>query len=139
MTSAFLINQMSSRVLRDKTSLSVNSHRDPYSLHPQVFECLCFVHNSRIVVKKLDRESIRVVFLGYSKKDTNTLILLMINGLFPEMLHLLNMCHFFLCASSQGKVVRSILRNKGLNFSTSFIVIAQIWKGRTTLLIKVRR
>lgn len=67
LTSVLFINRMPSRILQDRTLVSILSrHWDQYFLTPHIFHCLYFVHNYGLDVKKFDHKSIRVAFLGYS-------------------------------------------------------------------------
>lgn len=67
LTSAFLINHMPSWTLNSRTNISLLTwNKEPYSLLPRVFGCLCLVHNYGVDVRKLDPRSIKAIFLGYS-------------------------------------------------------------------------
>ncbi|XP_031488211.1 uncharacterized protein LOC116256125 [Nymphaea colorata] len=58
---------MPSRVLNWQTPHSMlPKSREPLSLPPRVFGCVCFIHNHSSNIKKLDPRSVKGIFLGYS-------------------------------------------------------------------------
>jgi len=68
LTTAYLINRMTSRVLDFKTPLEVLSPLFSTSkgLSLKVFGCVCFVHIHGPARGKLDLRALKCVFVGYS-------------------------------------------------------------------------
>ncbi|XP_077233900.1 uncharacterized protein LOC143876132 isoform X1 [Tasmannia lanceolata] len=64
----FLANRLPSSVLDGSSPYSIlHPTSDPFPLTPQVFSCVCFVHNLSPGLDKLDPWAERRVFLGYSR------------------------------------------------------------------------
>jgi hypothetical protein len=66
MTTAYLINRMSSRILRMKIPYEILLGSNMFVVPPRVFECICFVRVHRPMVGKLDPQVIKSIFVGYS-------------------------------------------------------------------------
>src|SRR3954467_5093780 len=66
MTAAYLINRMPSKVLGMRTPCEILLGANKFTVPPKVFGCTCFVRDYRPSVGKLDPESIRCIFVGYS-------------------------------------------------------------------------
>jgi hypothetical protein len=65
-TATYLINRMPLCSLEYKTPLECLTGSNPYIVPPKVFGCICFVHDYRNSVGKLDPRAVRCVFVGYS-------------------------------------------------------------------------
>lgn len=66
----FFINHMPSFVLQDMVTFScLYLHKKKISLTPQVFGCICFMHNLSPWLDKLAPCAIKCVFDGYSHKQ----------------------------------------------------------------------
>ena len=65
-TTAYLINHMPSRILNFKTPIECLSGSNPFIVTPKVFGCVCFVHDYRNSVGKLDPHAVCCIFVGYS-------------------------------------------------------------------------
>ena len=57
---------MPSRVLNYKTPTECLSGTNLFTVPPKVFGCVCFVHDYRNSVGKLDPRAVRCIFVGYS-------------------------------------------------------------------------
>lgn len=67
LTATYLINHVPSRILGGKSPVSVLQPEKPlFSIPPKVFGCVCFVQNRSPSQTKLDNNSIRCAFVGYS-------------------------------------------------------------------------
>jgi transposase InsO family protein len=65
-TATYLINRMPLRVLDFKTPAECLLKTNDFLVPPKVFGCVCFVHDYRNSVGKLDPRAIKCVFMGYS-------------------------------------------------------------------------
>lgn len=65
-TAAYLINRMPLRGLDYKTPAEYLLKTNDFVVSPKVFGCVCFVHDYRNSVGKLDPRAIKCVFVGYS-------------------------------------------------------------------------
>jgi len=65
-TATYLINRMPLRVLDYKTPAECLLKSNVFVVSPKVFGCVCFVHDYRNSVGKLDPRAIKCVFMGYS-------------------------------------------------------------------------
>ena len=67
-TTCFLINRMSFFVLNWVTLFqTIFPHKSLFPIESRVFRCTCFVWDVRPHVSKLDRKSLKCIFLGYSR------------------------------------------------------------------------
>ncbi|XP_010473967.1 PREDICTED: uncharacterized protein LOC104753406 [Camelina sativa] len=66
MTTCYLINQISTKVLGDVSPFEVLNTVKPPIDHLKVFGCVCFVFIPRELRNKLDAKSTKCMFLGYS-------------------------------------------------------------------------
>ena len=67
-TACFLINRMPSSVLNWDTPYHVLFPNQPlFPIEPRIFDYTCFVRNVRPHVSKLDRKSLKCIFLGHSR------------------------------------------------------------------------
>jgi hypothetical protein len=62
----YLINRMSLRVLDNKSPAELLLKSNDFVVPPKVFGCVCFVHDYRNNVGKLDPRAVKCVFVGYS-------------------------------------------------------------------------
>jgi transposase InsO family protein len=69
-TATYLINRMPLRIIGYKTPAECLFKSNEFIVPPKVFGCVCFVHDYRNSVGKLDPRAIKCVFVGYppSKK-----------------------------------------------------------------------
>ena len=76
-TATYLINRMPLRVLAHKTPVECLLNSNEFVVPPKVFGCVCFVHDYRNSVGKLDPRALKCVFIGYSptKRDTDVGVL----------------------------------------------------------------
>jgi transposase InsO family protein len=65
-TATYLINRMPLRVLHHKTPAESLLKSNDFVVSPKVFGCVCFVHDYRNSVGKLDPRAVKCVFVGYS-------------------------------------------------------------------------
>lgn len=65
-TATYLINRMPLRVLNYKTPAQCLLKSNDFVVPSKVFGCVCFVHDYRNSVGKLDPRAIKCVFMGYS-------------------------------------------------------------------------
>jgi IS30 family transposase len=65
MTVTYLINRMSSRILRMKTPCEILLGSNNFVVPPRVFGCTCFVRDHRTTVGKLDTRAVKCIFVGY--------------------------------------------------------------------------
>jgi hypothetical protein len=65
-TATYLINRLSSVILKNKNPMEIICQNKPNTNHLRIFRCVCFVYQNR--KDKLDYTSIKVIFLGYSSK-----------------------------------------------------------------------
>ena len=65
-TATYLINRMPLRVLDNKSSAELLLNSNDFIVAPKVFGCVCFVHDYRNDVRKLDPRAVKCVFVGYS-------------------------------------------------------------------------
>ena len=65
-TAAYLINQMPLRVLDNKSHAELLLNSNEFVVSPKVFGCVCFVHDYRNDIRKLDPRVVKCVFVGYS-------------------------------------------------------------------------
>ena len=64
----FFINRMPSTVLNWVTPFQIFfPHKSLFPIEPQVFGCTCFVRDVHSHVSKLDPQSLKCIFLGYSR------------------------------------------------------------------------
>jgi hypothetical protein len=66
MAAAYLINRMPSRVLGMRSPVELLLGQREFKVPPRVFSCVCFVHDHRPLVGKLDPQAIKSVFVGYA-------------------------------------------------------------------------
>jgi hypothetical protein len=66
MTTAYLINCMPSRVLGMRSSAELLLEQREFKVPPRVFGCVCFVHDHRPSVGKLDPQAVECVLVGYA-------------------------------------------------------------------------
>jgi hypothetical protein len=66
MTAAYLINRMPSRVLGMRSPAELLWEQREFKVPPRVFGCVCFVHDHRPSVGKLDPQAVKCVFVGYA-------------------------------------------------------------------------
>lgn len=91
LTIAYLINRMSSKVLRNQSSIIVLSEfyhnlYMSYKLPPKVFGCIVFVNIYSHRRDKLDPRALKCVFVGYSNTKMgyiNVIILPLGNSICP--------------------------------------------------------
>jgi hypothetical protein len=62
----YLINRLSSVVLKNKSPMEIICQNKPNINHLRVFGCVCFVHQNKR--DRLDYTSIKAIFLSYSSK-----------------------------------------------------------------------
>ena len=65
-TATYLINRMPLRVLGYRTPAECLLGSNDFVVPPKVFGCVCFVHDYRNSVGKLDPRALKCVFMGYS-------------------------------------------------------------------------
>jgi len=65
-TAAYLINRMPLRVLDNKSPTELLLNSNEFVVSPKVFGCVCFVHDYRNDIRKLDPRAVKCVFVGYS-------------------------------------------------------------------------
>jgi hypothetical protein len=65
-TATYSINRMPLRVLSHKTPAECLIYSNEFVVPPKVFGCVCFVHDYRNSVRKLDPQALKCVFMGYS-------------------------------------------------------------------------
>ena len=65
-TATYLINRMPLRVLGHRTPSECLLGNNDFVVPPKVFGCVCFVHDYRNSVGKLDPRAVKCVFTGYS-------------------------------------------------------------------------
>jgi hypothetical protein len=65
-TATYLINRMPLRILSYKTPAECLLTSNDFIVPPKVFGCVCFVHDYRNYVGKLDPRALKCVFVGYS-------------------------------------------------------------------------
>jgi hypothetical protein len=65
-TVTYLINRMPLRILDNKSPAKLLLNSDGFVVSPKVFGCVCFVHDYRNNVGKLDPRAVKCVFVGYS-------------------------------------------------------------------------
>jgi len=65
-TAAYLINRMPLRVLDNKSPTKLLLNSNEFVVSPKVFGCVCFVHDYRNDIRKLDPHAVKCVFVGYS-------------------------------------------------------------------------
>ena len=65
-TATYLINRMPLRVLGYKTPAECLLNSNEFVVPPKVFGSVCFVHDYRNSVGKLDPRALKCVFMGYS-------------------------------------------------------------------------
>jgi len=65
-TATYLINRMPLRVLEHKPPAELLLNSNDFGVSPKVFGCVCFVHDYRSDVRKLDPHAVKCVFVGYS-------------------------------------------------------------------------
>ncbi|WVZ80038.1 hypothetical protein U9M48_027553 [Paspalum notatum var. saurae] len=65
-TATYLINRMNLRVLDNKSPAELLLKSNEFVLSPKVFGCVCFVHDYKNNVGKLDAHAVKCVFVGYS-------------------------------------------------------------------------
>lgn len=68
-TATYLINRMPLRVLGHKTPAECLLKSNDFVVSPKVFGCVCFVHDYRNSVGKLDPRAVKCVFVGYSSSQ----------------------------------------------------------------------
>jgi hypothetical protein len=66
MISVYLINRSPSRVLGMRSPAELLLGQREFKIPPRVFGCVCFVHDHRPLVGKLDPHTIKCVFVGYA-------------------------------------------------------------------------
>ena len=67
-TAYFLINRMPSSILNWVTPFqTLFPHKSLFPIKPRVFGCTCFVQDVHSHVSKLDPNSLKRIFLGYSR------------------------------------------------------------------------
>jgi hypothetical protein len=66
MTVAYLINRMPPRVLGMRSPAELLLKQREFKVPPRVFGCVCFVHDHRPSVGKLDPQAVKCVFVGYA-------------------------------------------------------------------------
>ena len=64
-TATYLINRMPLRVLDNKSPAELLLKTNDFVVSSKVFGCVCFVHDYRSNVGKLDPHAIKCVFVGY--------------------------------------------------------------------------
>jgi transposase InsO family protein len=68
LTASYLLNRMSSRILKSKSPFEMFfPGKNPFSVPPRVFGCVSFVHNHSPNRDKLDPRAHKCIFLGYSR------------------------------------------------------------------------
>jgi len=65
-TAAYLINRMPLRVLDNKSLAELLLNSNEFVVSSKVFGCVCFVHDYRNDIRKLDPRAVKCVFVGYS-------------------------------------------------------------------------
>ena len=65
-TAAYLINRMPLRVLDNKSPAELLLNSNEFVVSLKVFGCVCFVHDYRNDIRKLDPRVVKCVFVGYS-------------------------------------------------------------------------
>ena len=65
-TATYLINRMPPRVLDNKSLAELLLNSNEFVVSPKVFGCVCFVHDYRNDIRKLDPRAVKCVFVGYS-------------------------------------------------------------------------
>ncbi|WVZ69158.1 hypothetical protein U9M48_017993 [Paspalum notatum var. saurae] len=68
-TATYLINRMPLRTLGFKTPAECLLNSNDFVVPPKVFGCVCFVHDYRNSVGKLDPHAVKCVFMGYSSSQ----------------------------------------------------------------------
>ena len=63
-TATYLINRMALRVLDNKSPAELLLNSNDFIVAPKVFGCVCFVHDYRNDVRKLDPRAVKCVFVG---------------------------------------------------------------------------
>ncbi|KAJ9673153.1 hypothetical protein PVL29_026432 [Vitis rotundifolia] len=67
-TACFLINRMPTIVLKGDIPYKViHPQKSLFPIEPRIFECTCYVRDTRPSVTKLDPKALKCVFLGYSR------------------------------------------------------------------------
>jgi len=65
-TATYLINRMPLRVLDNKSPAELLLNSNEFVVSPKVFGCVCFVHDYRNDIRKLDPRAVKCVFVDYS-------------------------------------------------------------------------
>jgi hypothetical protein len=65
-TATYLINRMPLRTLGYNTPAECLLNSNEFIVPPKVFGCVCFVHDYRNSIRKLDPRALKCVFMGYS-------------------------------------------------------------------------
>jgi hypothetical protein len=65
-TATYLINRMPLRTLGYKTPAECLLNSNEFVVPPKIFGCVCFVHDYRNSIGKLDPRALKCVFMGYS-------------------------------------------------------------------------
>jgi hypothetical protein len=78
MTTTYLINRMSSRILRMKTPCEILLGSNIFVVPPRVFGCTCFVRDHRTTVGKLNTRAVKCIFVGYSLHQKFRYLMMMI-------------------------------------------------------------
>lgn len=65
-SATYLINRMSLRVLDNKSPIELLLNSKDFVVPSKVFGCVCYVHNYRNNVGKLNPHFVKYVFVGYS-------------------------------------------------------------------------
>ncbi|CAL5325451.1 unnamed protein product [Camellia sinensis] len=68
-TSVYLMNRCPTKALKDKTPFEAWSGRKPSVNHLKVFGSICYAHVPKEVRHKLDENSKKCIFVGYSSKS----------------------------------------------------------------------
>ncbi|CAL5438577.1 unnamed protein product [Camellia sinensis] len=68
-TAVYLMNRCPTKALKDRTPFEAWSGRKPSVNYLKVFGCICYAHVPKEVRHKLDENSKKCIFMGYSSKS----------------------------------------------------------------------
>lgn len=80
MMAAYLINRMPSRILRMKSPAELILRQWKFKVSPKVFGCVCFARDHQPAVGKLDPQTLKCIFIGYSLSLVNSWLIISLNG-----------------------------------------------------------
>jgi hypothetical protein len=82
LTATYLINRTPTKILATKTPCEILLGANKFVVPPNIFGCTCFVRDHRPLVGKLDPRVVKCIFVGYSARQKDTSVGVLMNDVY---------------------------------------------------------